>query len=221
MTKEALKLALEALEFDGFTPEDATHRLLTVKATAKCKEALAQPAQEPVKKPEPVAILSNVSRDEYLTRFYIGSQQTIRYLEIENQQLLSSGKVWKNEGSRLIAERDAFKAEVQLLKAQLAQPSDSVEQEPEQEPVGRVCFGGDEVVWADDPPESGTLLYTTPPQRKPLTEEEVNLFINGRGDEDDEDYVEPTGDGFGLTDADLVRLVRRVEAAHGIKKENT
>ena len=54
-------------------------------------------------------------------------------------------------------------------------------------------------------------------QRKPLTDEQVNLFINGRGDEDDDDYVEPTGDGFGLTDADLVRLVRRVEAAHGIK----
>ena len=60
--------------------------------------------------------------------------------------------------------------------------------------------------------------FSTPPQRKPLTREHVNLFINGRGDEDDDDYVEPTGDGFGLTDADLVRLVRRVEAAHGIKE---
>ena len=60
--------------------------------------------------------------------------------------------------------------------------------------------------------------FSTPPQRKPLTREQVNLFINGRGDEDDDDYVEPTGDGFGLTDADLVRLVRRVEAAHGIKE---
>jgi hypothetical protein len=34
---------------------------------------------------------------------------------------------------------------------------------PVQEPVGRVCFEGDEVVWTDEPPESGTLLYTTPP----------------------------------------------------------
>jgi hypothetical protein len=68
----------------------------------------------------------------------------------------------------------------------------------------------------------GTKFYTTPPaeQRKPLTDEQVNLFINGRGDEHDEDYVEATGDGYGLTDADLVKLVRRVEAAHGIK-ENT
>ena len=91
----------------------------------------------------------------------------------------------------------------------------------QQEPVGEVS-GHDwstGILYRDLEP--GAPLYTSPPaQRKPLTEEQVNLFINGRGDEDDDDYVEPTGDGFGLTDADLVRLVRRVEAAHGIK-ENT
>ena len=64
-------------------------------------------------------------------------------------------------------------------------------------------------------------LTSPPAQRKPLTDEEIDLLINGRGDEDDDDYIEPTGDGFGLTDADLVRLVRRVEAAHGIKEKNT
>lgn len=65
-------------------------------------------------------------------------------------------------------------------------------------------------------------LYTTSPAAQPavpLTDEQINLFINGRGDEDDEDYVEPTGDGFGLTDEDLVKLVRRVEAAHGITEK--
>jgi hypothetical protein len=60
------------------------------------------------------------------------------------------------------------------------------------------------------------LKHTTPPaaQRQwvGLTDEEIDLFINGRGDEDDDDYVEPTGDGYGLTDADLVKLVRRAEA---------
>lgn len=66
-------------------------------------------------------------------------------------------------------------------------------------------------------------LYATPQAQpaQPLTDEQINLLINGRGDEDDDDYVEPTGDGFGLTDADLVRLVRRVEAALGITKGNT
>jgi hypothetical protein len=50
----------------------------------------------------------------------------------------------------------------------------------------------------------------------PLTNEQAHLLINGRGDEGDDDYVEPTGDGYGLTDADLVKLIRRVEAHHGI-----
>ncbi len=54
------------------------------------------------------------------------------------------------------------------------------------------------------------------PEPVPLTDEQVNLLINGKGDEDDDDYVEPTGDGFGLTDEDLVKLIRRVEAHHGI-----
>ena len=45
---EALKLALEALEFDGFTPDDATHRHYTIKAITAIKAAMAQPAQEPV-----------------------------------------------------------------------------------------------------------------------------------------------------------------------------
>lgn len=57
MTKDkALRLALEALEFDGFTPEDATHRIFTTKAITAIKETLApmsttcevQPEQEPV-----------------------------------------------------------------------------------------------------------------------------------------------------------------------------
>ena len=40
---EALKMALEALEFDGFTPEDQTHLAHTTKAITAIKEALAQP----------------------------------------------------------------------------------------------------------------------------------------------------------------------------------
>ncbi len=54
------------------------------------------------------------------------------------------------------------------------------------------------------------------PEPVPLTDEQANLLINGRGDEGDDDYVEPTGDGLGLTDEDLVKLIRRVEAHHVI-----
>lgn len=45
---EALRLALEALEFDGFTPEDATHRSYHAKAITAIKQALKQPEPEPV-----------------------------------------------------------------------------------------------------------------------------------------------------------------------------
>jgi len=66
-------------------------------------------------------------------------------------------------------------------------------------------------------------LYTSRPEPQRqwvgLTDEQIDLFINGRGDEDDDDYVEPTGDGFGLTDADLVKLVRRAEAK--LRSQNT
>ena len=58
-----------------------------------------------------------------------------------------------------------FHVEITAIKEALA------EQPARQEPVGRVCFGGDEVVWTDDPPESGTLLYTSPPA--PVQQEPV------------------------------------------------
>ena len=45
---EALKLALEALEFDGFMPEDLTHRSLHAKAITAIKQARSAPVQEPV-----------------------------------------------------------------------------------------------------------------------------------------------------------------------------
>jgi len=48
MTKdEALDLALEALEFDGFMPEDLTHRSLHAKAITAIKQARSAPVQEP------------------------------------------------------------------------------------------------------------------------------------------------------------------------------
>ena len=94
------------------------------------------------------------------------------------------------------------------------------EQPAQQEPVQRYSPDGEGGMEIDSLGAWVKFIPPQPVQRKPLTDEQVNIFINGRGDEDDDDYVEPIGDGFGLTDADLVRLVRRVEAAHNIK-ENT
>ena len=130
--------------------------------------------------------------------------------------------------------------------------------QPEQEPVGRVCFSGDEVVWTDDSPESGTLLYTsppapvqqepvawhtedhltdrsattyskemvyrweckgwpvtplytTPPQRKPLTDEEIQYALESEFLSSDEKR----------NWQDDLRVARAIEAAHGIKEKNT
>jgi len=48
----------------------------------------------------------------------------------------------------------------------------------------------------EKPFEDATPVWTSPPaaQRQwvGLTDEQIDLFINGRGDEDDDDYVEPT-----------------------------
>jgi len=56
------------------------------------------------------------------------------------------------------------------------------EAQPAQEPVARVRFSGEEIVWlTDEPLESNTLLYTKPPKREwvGLTNDEVNHFAAG------------------------------------------
>jgi len=57
---------------------------------------------------------------------------------------------------------------LQQTKTSLAQPA--------QEPVARVIFSGEEIVWlTDEPLESNTLLYTAPPRREwvGLTDEDI------------------------------------------------
>jgi hypothetical protein len=105
--------------------------------------------------------------------------------------------------------------------------------EPQQEPVAwadalfDAIKHGDEdhQNWLQEKLKSWVIVNpppTPPAAQRPwvgLTDEQIDLFINGRGDEDDDDYVEPTGDGYGLTDSDLMKLVRRSEAK--LKEKNT
>ena len=114
-------------------------------------------------------------------------------------------------------ERDKqFFAAITALREKLAEQPAQPVAHPEGDIVGPCICGS----WP-----GGKCLkcprITAPAQRTwvGLTDEEIDLFINGKGDEDDEDYVEPTGDGFGLTDADLVQLVRKSEAK--LKEKNT
>lgn len=48
MSIEAMKQALEVLTFDGFTPQDVTHRELTAKAVEAFRTAIQQAESEPV-----------------------------------------------------------------------------------------------------------------------------------------------------------------------------
>jgi len=83
--------------------------------------------------------------------------------------------------------------------------------QPEQEPVAwmyevnnaHTCL--DLFEPPDDAYDEGTLhpLYTTPPQRKPLTDEEIAETLTG----------------YRLSDA--IDITRAIEAAHGIKEKNT
>jgi len=78
--------------------------------------------------------------------------------------------------------------------------------QPEQEPVGEIVDaieGAFKCSFTKMLPV-GTKLYTTPPQRKPLTDEEIQHLLMP---------VRISGDGYYL------RIARAIEAAHGIKGE--
>ena len=86
--------------------------------------------------------------------------------------------------------------------------------EPEQEPVGEIVDaieGAFKCSFTKMLPV-GTKLYTTPPQRKPLTDEEIQKCY------------ETTGHYQTLRPQDrfaVLALARAIEAAHGIKEKNT
>ncbi len=86
------------------------------------------------------------------------------------------------------------------LRAALAQQA-----EPVQEPVGQLqeaAFGRGQVMWFDKPAD-GTKLYTAPPQRLPLTEEEIDKIFKHL---------------CNTVGASYKTMARAVERAHGIKE---
>jgi hypothetical protein len=93
---------------------------------------------------------------------------------------------------------------------------DKCKAQPEQEPVAEVTSEtGAEITmswWHEPALPIGTKLYTTPPQRKPLTDEEIWKFWWNKPEvsEGEDDSME----------AQFVAACRRaIEAAHGIKGE--
>lgn len=80
------------------------------------------------------------------------------------------------------------------------------EKEQEQEPVAWLSKGG-KGIWFHEPDASlnATPLYTTPPPRKPLTDEHIGVIAI------------KSQDGISPHD-DTLRFARAIEAAHGIKE---
>lgn len=155
----------------------------------------------------------------------------------------------QNEGYNLpsIAIREAITA----IKAALAQMSTQCEVQPEQEPVAWMCCAFDGKVCEQsnhDECENPIPLYTTPPKRQPLTDDEINKcdMCGYVGKDKDSigqcpkcrwDELRPlvekarqkplTDDQIydmynePRSDAEMLEFARAIEAAHGIKEKNT
>jgi len=100
-------------------------------------------------------------------------------------------------------------ASITAIKEALAQP-DHVEDnltmvQPAQEPVGQLqeeAYGRGQVLWFKKLADQ-SLLFTSPPKRQPLTEEQLHALFDSP--------LTPTG----------IQFARAIEAAHGINEKNT
>ena len=165
MKTEALRLALEALEDNQHLVADNERHVYVMEYNSiieKCKDALAQPEQEPV-----------AWMDDYNACKCP-----------DNEARCFSDKVF----------RMMQKHTNSLVKRQ--------------EPVAKVCHDLDgHIGWNPNLkqlPNEGTPLYTTPSQRKPLTDEEIILI------------VAECAASHQHTD---IHFARAIERAHGIKGE--
>jgi len=179
MTKEVLKLALEALDYASYKTEpegDLNCNCLICQATVAVKEALAQPEQEQERCVGCEACIDTAcGRDEC-------PKGWPKAVQPEQEPVASCNGMPAYEGP--------------LSKTQ--------RKEPEQEPVAVVdsTISG-HIDWlCTFFPKQGTKLYTTPPQRKPLTDEEIGAILEGVN-------------AYGTR---LYTFARAIEAAHGIKE---
>ena len=85
----------------------------------------------------------------------------------------------------------------------------------EQEPMAWISTGPARMIhWTSDKPAYGddwVPLYTTPPQRKPLTDEQIiaSNYLDG----------EENGPTIDAPDFELICFARQIEAAHGILEQ--
>ena len=104
------------------------------------------------------------------------------------------------------SETEYLKTQVQRLSALVRAQQITIDKlEAQQEPVAWITKTGN--VWKTKADETDTPLYTTPPQRKPLTDEEISDL-----------WCKVSNTDFVTADTHV--FARAIEAAHGIK-ENT
>ena len=109
----------------------------------------------------------------------------------------------------LAKDRQEVLRAIAAIKEALAQPP--VAKPHEQEPVAWYCMehGEAETIWSkQQPPWEGQWkpLYTFPPQRKPLTDEQIKIIKISTPCDNTSNFGE------------AIAFARAIEAAHGIKE---
>ena len=228
MTKdEALKLAQMALSNKRASDETI------YKALNAIREALAQSEQEPVVWMYQNKSTHEVSFQKHMRSFvdHGAWYEVPLYSEpLANQEKTSgSPKPAKTEALRLADAMeydldwcDEAAAELRRMHDLLgkanalcrirAEEIERLKAQPEQEPVAFICeFYADEghpfVSFEPVTHGTNTPLYSTPPQRKPLTDEEIKHA-----------WYEACKTDVELTAQLVVCFARAIEAAHGIKE---
>jgi len=208
MTKEAMKLALEALKTSNeewksladsndagyWKAEDQDHYQLTEKAIKALEEALNQDEDEPVAKLQ--VTLEDRPIDIELAQYK-------RMFEAACSALGEVGEALgcdPNEGGS-----EPLIAAIERLKSS------------SQEPIAWMVYtlDGKSVCVTDNPTDftnkhRALPLYTTPQQRKPLTDEQILHIVST--------HVGEISPNYPLDNSDWINFAHAIESAHGIKE---
>jgi hypothetical protein len=120
--------------------------------------------------------------------------------------------VAKETNKAIIAIKEALANEALEKMAENAREL-GLDYEPEQEPVGEIVDaieGAFKCSFTKMLPV-GTKLYTTPPQRKPLSDEEIEYAFKTNS------VMVDNGNAYMVAGLRAVNIARAIEAAHGIK----
>ena len=175
--RKVMQQALEALEFDGFTPEDETHRYYTKKAITALKAALEQQQAEPICPECKAAVLYECvacSSNNYPPQ----QQAKMRMPKVGDKVICledeSLGEVVSLTagGSPDITFDDGSRGT--YLLREFAELFSYAEQRQQQaEPVAWVFAPNNELLWPREVEVTNPIeidsyypLYTTPPQRQ-------------------------------------------------------